>query len=172
MTDLDQPKAGSKISRRTVAKGAAWTLPVVSLAAAAPTASASTAPCEGCFSAGNGPLTGTSTYTRGVASITVTGGVTNGCGSIAFAFAGTGATVTFADGTTATTDISGDAGTGAGALTAFSGAALVVSAKTITKVCFDTEFTVTVGGSQSKCDSVLCWTMSAAPISVGSAFPA
>ena len=132
----------------------------------------STAPCEGCFSAGNRPISGTSTYTRGAASITVTGGVTNGCGSIAFAFAGTGATVTFADGTTATTDISGDAGTGAGALTAFSGAAIVASAQTITKVCFNTEFTVTVGGSQSKCDSVLCWTMVAAPLSFGTAYPA
>lgn len=48
MTDLDQAKTDSKITRRTVAKGAAWTLPVVSLAAAAPTASASPIPCTNC----------------------------------------------------------------------------------------------------------------------------
>ncbi|WP_265444895.1 hypothetical protein [Flexivirga meconopsidis] len=36
----------SKISRRTVAKGAAWTVPAVALAASAPAASASPATCD------------------------------------------------------------------------------------------------------------------------------
>ncbi|WP_148043251.1 hypothetical protein [Flexivirga caeni] len=40
MTNQQTP--GSKISRRTVAKGAAWSVPVIATAAAAPSASAST----------------------------------------------------------------------------------------------------------------------------------
>lgn len=101
MTDLDQAKTDSKITRRTVAKGAAWTLPVVSLAAAAPTASASPVvppePCVSCLTPQQGrvvwaPLPVFST-------ISLTTGLTSTCANLVFLIGSLGkGTITFTNG--------------------------------------------------------------------------
>ena len=59
MTD---PQEKSKITRRKVAKGAAWSLPAIAAAVAAPAAAASVLPpaCPGCFEPGAIPLPFTS----------------------------------------------------------------------------------------------------------------
>lgn len=51
-TEATDASAARSITRRHVARGAAWTLPVVALAAAAPSASASTPACPTCLKAG------------------------------------------------------------------------------------------------------------------------
>lgn len=51
-TGTENPHDARRITRRSVARGAAWTLPVVALAAAAPSASASTPACPTCLKAG------------------------------------------------------------------------------------------------------------------------
>lgn len=174
MTDLDQAKTDSKITRRTVAKGAAWTLPVVSLAAAAPAHAASPPvppDCSTCFSAGYAVLGQLATTwelgsVAGGVAFTLTAGLKNTCSNVAFAFVGlTGATMTFREGGSATVPLSPNAGAGVlgQTLTAFVGTGTLLPSgsyfgKTIDTVCFPIQITVTIGGKQSTCPkTTLCW---------------
>lgn len=174
MTDLDQAKTNSKITRRTVAKGAAWTLPVVSLAAAAPAEAASPPvppECSTCFKAGKGlpPLnlhTWTIAAVAGQALLTITAGVTSSCGGLLWGFVGLGgATATFREGGSATLPLSPSAGVGliGNVTSAFVGEGTLLSTgaywnKTIDTICFPVQFTITIGGKTSTCPKQnLCW---------------
>lgn len=171
MTDLDQAKTDSKITRRTVAKGAAWTLPVVSLAAAAPTASASPTPnpCTDCLSGeGYGFI-----RTVGLLpphNVTYTGaplltGVRNSCKGLFSLFILGG--LQSASGTTASGPVTASASGGfAGGvsivgldLIPFGGFATFASGTTLTELCFTfaLQFKLTIGGPSQSCNVKICW---------------
>lgn len=99
MTDLDQAKTDSKITRRTVAKGAAWTLPVVSLAAAAPAEAASVPPkpCTSCLTPQQGSIIWAPLPV--LSTISITTGLTSTCANLVFLIGSLGkGTITFTDG--------------------------------------------------------------------------
>lgn len=111
-------KSGSKVSRRTIAKGAAWSVPVVAVAAAAPAASASTTPTcpENCAAALTNAVTlSTGVFNKGtntadlsiIAGAFVANFLTTGCGQDgllqASLFTVTSSTLTMSDGATYTT---------------------------------------------------------------------
>lgn len=149
-------------SRRAVAKGAAWTLPVISLAAAAPTASASTPSCNDCVIAKKGfwvrffqaysLATGLQNLCGGTATAILVGGINGATG-----YAGStsykpkslelGVDVNLFDGTI---DIGATSTT----------MVFPVGTPQITKVCVDysLQLKLTVGGT-ADCVRQLCWTL-------------
>lgn len=156
------------LSRRTVAKGAAWTLPVVALASAAPGASASSVPvCTDCISAsGIGKVeqsTDQGTYNSSFgANLTKVGNsCTTGFDSLGITGA-ISATGTLPDGSPVTAD---NAVFGPTELTGTADSNVLLTAvfpsgyDKMTKVCFEVSVHYVTSGAASTgdCQTSICW---------------
>ncbi|PWJ26147.1 hypothetical protein ATK17_2291 [Branchiibius hedensis] len=170
MTQQDEPRSASGstgISRRTLAKGAAWTTPVLLVGAVTPAQAASgpTNPCQclvgySVFGArSTWSLTG-SNYSFGMRVVNA------GCGLLSLFFSVANATdpsvsyaVTYSDGSTET--LTG-ATTSGGLLVGgtISGTVTATSGKRIASFCatMDVRYTP-LGGTASTCPLVLCWSL-------------
>ncbi|KYH43073.1 hypothetical protein [Branchiibius sp. NY16-3462-2] len=159
------PGAGPPtINRRTLAKGAAWTTPVLLVGAVAPVQAASVvSPCQCLVGFNLG-----SNWSRSDTSYTFTMNVTNsGCGALSalFGLVNAGDTtatyaVTYSDGTSASLNgsTSGNlllVGTVTGTLPA------VPTGKSVTKFCvtFDISYRFVLTSIVRTCVLSLCWTL-------------
>lgn len=119
----------TQVSRRAIAKGAAWTLPVVATGAAAPMASASVPPCPTCLTAGAGGV-----FTAQWAGVLGLGAVVgteafnldaSGCSLSLFqptyTVAGLGGSMTWSDGTSSVIGAAAIGGGTIGQISAVSG---------------------------------------------------
>ena len=170
MTQQDEPRSASGstgISRRTLAKGAAWTTPVLLVGAVTPAQAASgpTNPCQCLIGYSIPALRSTWSLTGSTYSFAMRVG-NSGCGLLTLFFSVANATdssvayaVTYTDNTTETLIGSSSSpslllgGTISGTVTATSG-------KRISSFCatIDVRYTPLLG-NPSSCPLVLCWTL-------------
>ncbi|MBK6886192.1 MAG: hypothetical protein IPH03_06790 [Tetrasphaera sp.] len=174
------------VSRRTLAKGAAWAAPTISLGAAAPMFAASTPPpaCPSCLKAGQnatgGALTMQGITVLGLSNVTGTAAFNLDSSSCpvgifqpAYTILGTGGNITWSDGQV-TSFLSAQTGAGTlGSISAFATAfttfgvtmpndALPPYVKRPTKICLDFTaiFIPILPIPQIECTYTLCWDMS------------
>ncbi|GAA3271066.1 hypothetical protein [Paenarthrobacter aurescens] len=172
------------ISRRKVAKGAAWSLPVIAAAVAAPAASASVLPpaCPGCFEPGAIPLPFTSQVivsnkSGTLAIVSALNVDSSGCDvslfQPAYTAIMTSATLTMSDGTTYNSTAGLGTGVGTfGSISAFNMNAIftginfpvggsIVSGYPVTPTKLCVNFTMVLVGLpnllQFQCPVTLCW---------------
>ena len=163
------------VTRRTVAKGAAWSVPVIALGAGAAQAQASGSTCAdaACIKAGTPvgalPLGGVGLRALGVMTF-VAGFDMSACSGVISAAVLLGvesATGTDASGTTHTPGIALDAGVGVDLFQQNVATPVIVAAtwdsittnEAIRKVCvtFDLKITLNVGTTLDSCPVTVCW---------------
>lgn len=152
------------VSRRTVAKGAAWTLPVVSLAAAAPAASASTVACDACIKAAVSPTR--DFYQRFTDKFQLNAGISHAsCAGLTLDVVSAGsATFTYTGNEGSDTsqgELSILDAVGKVADFVFNSADRGISdTKTVKSVCLPITLSITSDGHQTICTNTFCWSLS------------
>lgn len=172
------------LTRRSLAKGAAWAAPAITLAAAAPALAASPPECPDCLTAGRnatgGALTMQAITVLGLSNVTGTAGFNLDASSCpvgifqpAYTILGIGGNITWSDGQV-TNFLSGQTGGGTlGSISAFAAVFTTFGVtmpndlfspytKVPTQICFNFTaiFIPIIPLPQVECSYTLCWNMS------------
>lgn len=167
MSEENTPET-SGVTRRRLAKGAAWSIPALAVASAAPANAASPPPCPNCAAPGPGTWTGTRNQTLNIGAFTLVAGINfSACSQSLFqpavAFTSLSMRMTFDNGfTTVPSPLGVSAGVGiipgiAAINATLPFVTLPDPAMQFRRLCVDYTMTYVGLGFSINCPQTLCW---------------